>query len=174
MKLGGSMAQSLERQVLRQGRPEDYEMVLKLNEESVHFLSPMDELRLQSILGSTELFHVVTIKGQVAAFVIALREGQSYDSVNYQWFENHLDHFLYIDRVVVSQEYAGLGLGSLLYDFIFSYAEETHVPQITAEIDIEPANPKSLKFHEKFGFKEIGKQTILGGKKQVSLQCAKL
>jgi predicted GNAT superfamily acetyltransferase len=45
---------------------------------------------------------------------------------------------------------------------------------VTAEIDIEPPNPVSLKFHERFGFKEVGKQAVAGGKKIVSLQAAKI
>ena len=66
------------------------------------------------------------------------------------------------------------GLGHLLYEEVFRHARETDVSVVTAEIDIEPANPVSLKFHERFGFHEVGRQEVYGGKKVVSLQISEV
>lgn len=41
---------------------------------------------------------------------------------------------------------------------------------MTAEIDTEPYNEASLKFHAAMGFHEVGVQRIRGGCVQVSLQ----
>lgn len=38
----------------------------------------------------------------VEAFVLTFKEGSEYDSVNYLWFENTYENFMYVDRVVVS------------------------------------------------------------------------
>jgi len=148
----------------------DYPSILAMNEESVHFLSPMDEMRLVHLHAQSELLWVVDIEGTVAAFLLAIRESKDYDSVNYQWFDTHYEHFLYVDRVVVSQAYQGRGLGQRLYEAIGTYAKSQSFPYITAEIDIEPPNPGSLAFHKQFGFMEVGRQSILEGKKVVSLQ----
>lgn len=43
-----------------------------------------------------------------------------------------------------------------------------------AEIDTEPYNEVSLKFHEAMGFQEVGTQYVRDGKIKVSLQAAKL
>ena len=157
---------------IRPATPEDYEQILKLNEESVHFLSPLSKERLTHLHQQSEILKVIEVDGLVEAFVLALREGNDYDSVNYIWFTKNYNKFLYIDRVVVSVKQQGSGLGKLLYEEVFKHAKSIEIPVVTAEIDIEPPNPVSLKFHEKFGFKEVGKQSVAGGKKIVSLQAA--
>jgi predicted GNAT superfamily acetyltransferase len=157
---------------IRPATPEDYEQILKLNEESVHFLSPLSKERLTHLHQQSEILKVIEVDGLVEAFVLALREGNDYDSVNYIWFTKNYNKFLYIDRVVVSVKKQGSGLGKLLYEEVFKHAKSIEIPVVTAEIDIEPPNPVSLKFHEKFGFKEVGKQSVAGGKKIVSLQAA--
>ncbi len=160
--------------VIREAMPEDYGEILRLNEESVQFLSPMNLDRLRHLKNECELFWVAENQGKIQAFIIAFREGADYDSVNYQWFENHYDKFLYIDRIVVDIGARKAGLGKLIYDAIFIYAGKSAVNQITAEIDIEPANPVSLRFHERYGFHEVGRQEVAGGSKIVSLQVSEL
>ncbi|HHY99868.1 MAG TPA: GNAT family N-acetyltransferase [Bacillota bacterium] len=159
---------------IRPATPEDYEEILKLNEESVHFLSPLSKEKLIHLHQESEILKVVETDGKVEAFVLALREGKDYDSVNYAWFSKNYEKFLYIDRVVASVKQQGSGLGKMLYEDVFKHAKSIDVPVVTAEIDIEPPNPVSLKFHEKFGFKEVGKQAVAGGKKIVSLQAVQI
>jgi len=163
-----------ETQRIRPATPLDYEQILKLNEESVHFLSPLTKEKLAHLHHESEILNVIEINGFVEAFVLALREGKDYDSVNYTWFEKNFDQFLYIDRVVVSVKQQKSGLGKLLYQEVFKHAKAIGIPVVTAEIDIEPPNPVSLKFHEKFGFQEVGKQPVACGKKVVSLQAAQI
>jgi predicted GNAT superfamily acetyltransferase len=158
---------------IRPAGPEDFDRILELNEESVHFLSPLTREKLEHLDNQAELHKVAVAEGEVVAFCLAFREGADYDSVNYRWFADHYSSFLYVDRVVVDLKKQGLGLGSLLYEEVFRYAKETGVPLVTAEIDIEPPNPVSLKFHEKFGFHEVGRQEVVNGTKIVSLQIAK-
>ena len=112
-----------------------------MNEESVQYLSPMDLDRLKVLKKESDLLWVAERNGVVEAFIIAFREGAEYDSVNFQWFEHHFDNFLYVDRVVVDIAARGAGLGNLIYDAVFDYARGNSVARITAEIDIEPANP---------------------------------
>lgn len=156
--------------VLRGAVAADYPAILDMNEESVHFLSPMDLERLQMLHRQSEQLWVAEVNGEVAAFVLTLTEGKDYDSVNYQWFSDHYPAFLYIDRVVVAQKHQGSGLGKALYQAVLAHAEAVGTPCITAEIDINPPNPGSLAFHEGFGFQEVGRQSVAGGKKVVSLQ----
>ncbi len=160
--------------IIRKAEIKDYDRILGLNDESVHFLSPLTKDKLKSIISQSEMFNVIEVDGQVEAFVLALREEKAYDSVNYLWFSDHYNHFLYIDRVVVSVKMHRKGLGNILYDLVLNHAKSTSVPYVAAEIDIKPPNPVSLSFHERFGFKEVGKQTIGGGKKIVSLQVVNL
>ncbi len=158
--------------ILRAADPADFSAILALNEESESFLSPLSRSQLLVLHEKAALHLVVEQAGQVRAFLLALREHVAYDSVNYQWFENRYPAFLYIDRVVVSRTLQAKGTGSLMYKEIFAHAEQYEVPLITCEYDIDPPNLSSARFHTKFGFREVGRQSAGNGKKQVSLQVA--
>jgi len=159
---------------IRDANPDDFEQILALNEASVHFLSPLSMDGLLQLHGASNWHRVVDIEGRVAAFLLTLPEGASYESVNYRWFAARYARFLYVDRVVVAEARQGLGLGRSLYEELFAHARAAGVPRITAEFDVEPPNEASRRFHASFGFVEVGSETIRDGKKRVSLQVAEL
>ena len=149
-----------------------YEEILRLNRDNVEMLSPLDEQGLDELVGMADMARTVLVDGKVAAFVIALREGSRYQSVNYKWFSERLERFLYVDRVVVAEGCRHASLGTQLYAEVFAKARLQQLPAVTAEINIEPENRPSLLFHKKMGFVEQGTQPIDGGKKVVSMQVA--
>lgn len=157
---------------VRPAKAEDSASILALNEESVRFLSPLSAERLATLSHEAALHLVVEQEGLVIAFLLAFREHANYASVNYQWFEERYPTFLYIDRVVVRQGLRARGAGTLLYERAFSHALQTGVPRLACEYDVEPPNPVSANFHAKFGFREVGRQSVADGSKQVSLQIA--
>ena len=106
---------------------------------------------------------------QLAGFVLLLREGAAYTSLNYQWFSKTLSEFLYVDRIVVVPEFRGFGVAQLLYDHARAIAKDQAVPWLTCEVNLEPPNPRSLAFHHRQGFEELGQQATEGGLKTVSL-----
>lgn len=151
--------------ILRRYEIKDLDRILQLNQESVHFLSPLTREKLEQLINQSEMVNVIEVDGEVEAFVLAIREGKVYDSINYLWFSKNYNHFLYVDRVVVSVNMQGKGLGHMLYQEVFEHSKRTGIPFVAAEIDVNPPNIGSLKFHEKFGFREVGKQTVADGKK---------
>jgi len=159
---------------VRAATPADFPAILDLNAESVHFLSPLSPERLAALHAGSELHCAVEKSDSVIAFLLAFREDASYDSVNYQWFQQRYERFLYVDRVVVSSGHQGHGIGRLLYNMLFHHAAATGVPLVTCEYDIDPPNPASERFHVAFGFEEVGRQTVSAGKKSVSLQVSRL
>ena len=160
--------------MIRNATPDDFPAILALNAESVHFLSPLDAVRLRHLHAQAAYHRVVEHEHKVAAFLLAFREGADYDSPNYRWFAQHSARFLYIDRIVVAASARGLGFGAQLYDDILMFATVTNAARLTAEFDVEPPNPVSAAFHQRFGFREVGTQWIGGDKKQVSLQAREL
>ena len=152
----------------------DFPHLLRLNKESEHFLSPLTSARLELLVSETAYLRVVEVEGEIVAFLLAFREGCTYDSVNYRWFVEHYERFLYIDRVVVSNEFQGKGIGKTLYDDIFAFARQTGAQRLTCEFDIDPPNEASRRFHQRYGFTEVGTQAVAGGKKMVSLQAVLL
>ncbi len=152
----------------------DHARILALNLESEEMLSPMHATRLRE-LDAMSAYHRVAVEetGEVAAFLLAFREGADYDSPNYRWFAEHYRRFLYIDRVVVASTHQGRGLGGLLYRDLFAFAHEHDLDTVTCEYYTVPPNEASRRFHAAFGFHEIGSQWVADGRKQVSLQVAK-
>jgi predicted GNAT superfamily acetyltransferase len=150
----------------------DFASIVGLNEVEVRQTSPMalDKLRLLDRLSN---YHkVATVRGQVAAFLLAIGDGAPYRNDNYGWFVDRLTNFLYVDRIVVGVDFAGLGIGSQLYRDLFGYARSRGIQHIACEYNVEPPNPASRAFHDKFGFHELGTQWVAAGTKRVSLQVA--
>ena len=160
--------------VLRDATLADFPAILALNAESVHFLSPLDAARLQQLHALAAYHRVVEVDGRAAAFLLALREGADYDSPNYRWFAERYARFLYVDRLVVAAAVQGRRLGARLYDDIIAFAAANGFATLACEFDLEPPNPASAAFHQRFGFRAVGTQWIGGGKKQVSLQVCEL
>jgi uncharacterized protein len=160
--------------VIRDATEADFDAILRLNLESERFLSPLDRARLQHLHRQAAWHRVAIVDGVVAAFLLVLREGADYDSPNYRWFAERYPAFLYIDRVVVDARRQGQRLGAALYRDLFEFARASGVPSVTCEFDVDPPNVASSAFHARFGFREVGEQWIAQGRKQVSLQEARI
>lgn len=157
--------------VIRKIQEKDIPFVLRVNEENVEVLSPMDEAKLRRFMGYADMLQVVEADGELAAFMIVLREGiNEYDSENYRWFSKHYEKFLYIDRIVIDEPFRSMGIGRMMYEAVFARARANGVGSVTAEIDTIPYNEASLKFHDVMGFKEVGEQLIRNNTIKVSLQ----
>ena len=83
------------------------------------------------------------------------------------------DAGLSLGLVVVEASSGRNKLGSLLYTDLFAHARARAIPLITCEYNLVPANEPSRRFHDKFGFAEVGTQWVSNGTKLVSLQVAR-
>ena len=160
---------SLEIPHLRDMTINDGPVVVALNDAVVAVTSPMDMGRFEQLYQRCNLKLVAEIQDEVVAFIWGMTDGVAYDNGNYQWFSDRLKRFLYIDRVVVSAACRGLGLGRQLYAQTSQQAATFGALTLCAEIDIDPPNPKSLRFHEKAGFVQMGTRLLDSGKR-VSMQ----
>ena len=156
--------------MLRDARPDDAAAVLRLNHESVQYLSAMDAPRLALLAAQASYFRVDEEYGRVQAFLLGFREGSAYDSPNYRWFAARYPRFLYIDRIVIDAPARARGLGRRFYQDLFAQARADGVPRVTCEIDSDPPNPVSHRFHAAWGFQEVGSQVYGVSHKRVSLQ----
>lgn len=154
--------------LIRNARAADFPSIAALNLESESFLSPMSEARLERLHGWAAYHRLIQGDAGVAAFLLAFREGAAYDSPNYRWFSERYPSFLYIDRVVVASAERGKGLATSLYLDVFGFARRNGVALVTCEFDIDPPNDVSRRFHERFGFQEVGLHSY--NRKQVSMQ----
>lgn len=159
---------------IRDARPADFPQILALNQQSVDALSPLDGNRLQALHADAAYHRVYDSAERAAAFLLVLREGIAYDSPNYRWFAQRYPAFLYVDRIVVATELRGRGVGRLLYEDLLEFAARSGAGLITCEYDIEPPNVASQRFHDSFGFREVGTQIVGASSKRVSLQALKI
>jgi uncharacterized protein len=159
---------------IREVTEADFDRILALNDAEVQQTSAMDRERLRLLVGLASYRKVAIIGGEVAAFLLAMCDDAPYENDNHRWFAARCARFVYVDRIVVDSRFAGRKIGSLLYGDLFEYARSQGIRTITCEYNIEPPNPASRAFHERFGFCELGTQRVAGGAKKVSLQAVEI
>ena len=159
---------------IREAGPGDFGDICALNVASAALTSSMDLERL-TVLDELSCYHkVACVDGQVAAFLLAIRSGAAYENDNFAWFSARHPDFVYVDRIVVSEAFRSEKLGTRLYEDLFRFATECGCPLVTCEYNISPPNEPSRRFHDRFGFREQGRQWLAQGSKQVSMQVAAL
>jgi len=156
--------------VIRNAQQHDFARIVQLNQTEVQHTSTMDIERLRHLDLLAAYHRVALVEGQFAGFMFAMRDGTNYVNDNFNWFAERLDNFLYIDRIVVSAQFAGRKIGSALYQDLIAFARQLEIRHIVCEYNVEPPNVPSQTFHEKWGFHEMGSQWLNGKTKRVSLQ----
>ena len=115
------------------------------------------ELSYKTVRGFRALFEMAYwarhIQGR--AFCIAFDHRSLVTSENFDFVAEHFDNFVYVDRIVVSEQARGLGYGNELYDALRRHAKQDGHKQIICEVNVDPPNPGSVKFHERYGFEPI-------------------
>ena len=155
---------------IRDVREHELDSILALNNAAGSTILPLDAAGVRKFHDEAAYFRVAEAEDHLAGFLIGLRENADYGSDNFLWFREHYPQFLYIDRIVVDAHQHGRGLAVRLYDDLLEFAKASGIAQLTCEFDLDPPNPASAQFHARYGFREVGRQWLGGGKKQVSLQ----
>ncbi len=148
---------------------QDFDEILALNEANVPHVNSIDHNELRSLGEQSKAFIKVEEAGKLAGLVIALAPGQAYQSMNYRWFSDKFDQFLYIDRIMVSPDFRRRGVATLIYDELARLCQQVGLERLTCEVNIMPPNPGSLAMHENIGFIQADTQKTDGGNKEVSL-----
>ncbi len=141
--------------MIRQYRVSDADGVLGLNESCVPEVGPMDREKLSSFEEWAPYFKVVEVDDAIVGFLIGLDQSAPYGSPNFGWFTERVDRFAYIDRIAVAESQRGQGWGPDLYHDFEKWARKRNLSAMTAEVNVEPPNPRSARFHQLFGFEEM-------------------
>jgi predicted GNAT superfamily acetyltransferase len=141
-----------------------YEELRRVNNSSARETSLLSAERFDQLISSAR---VALFVPPGVAFLLAFEQSDDFDGGHFRWFRSRFDKFLYVDRVVVAEEHRQQGLGRMLYAEVFGRAIEFGHTRVVCEVNFQPPNPVSDKFHEALGFKEVGRATMEDGTKTV-------
>ncbi len=133
----------------------DVSSMWRINEQGLPGTGKVSHEEINQILNISELALGVFEGQKLLGFVLCLLPNTNYGSLNYAWFDERYDEFIYVDRIAVCSSNRSRGIGSLLYQEVISYSIK-HDIMIAAEVSLKPPNEGSMRFHYRFGFFEIG------------------
>lgn len=133
----------------------DVHSMWSINEQGLPGTGQVSEQEVSDLLKLSTLSIGAFREEELLGFVICLSPGTDYKSLNYAWFNNKYDAFIYVDRIAVSLDQRDEGIGSKLYEEVIAYSQENAIP-VAAEVNLNPPNPGSMRFHYRFGFEEVG------------------
>ena len=133
----------------------DISSILLINQEGLPGTGEISEEEIADLLTLTELALGAYVENELVGFVLCLPPKTRYGSLNYAWFNQRYEEFLYVDRIAVSEKHRNCMIGSQLYKEVIAHAKQKNCP-IAAEVSLKPPNIDSMRFHERHGFNEIG------------------
>jgi predicted GNAT superfamily acetyltransferase len=139
----------------------DVARVLEINNANTPGVSELTMSELETDIKNC--LHALAIDnehGEVCAFCITFAPDAPDAGVNHQWFADRFESFVYLDRIAIDPTYQNLGLGALLYQSVEKQmiASAQH-SLLCCEVNLEPPNPGSLRFHHRIGFTEVGQHS---------------
>ena len=133
----------------------DIDAMWAINEQGLPGTGKVSKVEIGQLLEFSSISVGAYDRDELVGFVICLPPKTAYGSLNYAWFNEHYQSFVYVDRIAVSEENRNKGVGSALYNHVVLYSKQHGVP-VAAEVNREPPNPGSMRFHNRFGFEEVG------------------
>ena len=146
----------------------DYPEILALNDSALPHVNRISTDDLAEFAAQSCYFRIARDGEKLTGFLLAFSERASYHSPNFLWFRDRYPRFIYIDRIVVASSSRREGIGCRFYADL-EHAARAHAQVLTCEVNLDPPNPGSFTFHERCGFREVGRQHVDGGAKLVCL-----
>ena len=98
--------------------------------------------------------------GEVCAFCITFAQDAPDAGANHRWFAERYESFVYLDRIAIDFNHQNRGLGALLYQAVEQHMLDSATHSLLCcEVNLEPPNPGSLRFHKRIGFTEVGQHS---------------
>ena len=149
---------------IRDAAERDEDFILALNAACVPAVSKLTLQDYREIHAAAHRVLVAEADGVRCGFLILIHPGAPYPSDNYAWFEARFSRHLYVDRIAIEAAARGAGVGQALYAEALKIAAANGDERVTAEVNVEPPNPSSMKFHEAFGFRHLLSRPSRDGK----------
>jgi predicted GNAT superfamily acetyltransferase len=139
----------------------DVTRVLEINNANTPGVSELTMIELATDLKNS--LHALVIDnehGEVCAFCITFDPNAPDAGSNHQWFAERFKSFVYLDRIAIDSNHQNRGLGALLYQSVeLHMLNSAEHSLLCCEVNLDPPNPGSLRFHERIGFTEVGQHS---------------
>ena len=147
--------------IVRNIESTDLARVLAINNANTPGVSQLTLSELETDIKNC--LHALAIDnehGEVCAFCITFAPDAPDAGVNHRWFAERYESFVYLDRIAIDPTYQNLGLGVLLYQSVEQeMIDSAQHSLLCCEVNLEPPNPGSLRFHHRIGFTEVGQHS---------------
>ena len=147
--------------IVRNIETADLPRVLQINNANTPGVSELTMSELESDLRNS--LHALAIdneQGEVCAFCVTFAPDAQDAGSNHQWFAERYKSFVYLDRIAIDSNHQNRRLGALLYQSVEQHMlDSAEYSLLCCEVNLEPPNPGSLRFHKRIGFVECGVET---------------
>jgi uncharacterized protein len=139
----------------------DLPLVLEINNANTPGVSELTLFELETDIKNC--LHALAIDnehGEVCAFCITFAPDAPDAGANHRWFAERYKSFVYLDRIAIDSNHQNRGLGALLYQSVeYEMLQSADYSMLCCEVNLEPPNPGSLRFHHRIGFTEVGRHS---------------
>ena len=143
----------------------DLPRVLQINNANTPGVSElmMDELE-SDLRNSLHALAIDNEQGEVCAFCVTFAPDAQDAGSNHQWFAERYKSFVYLDRIAIDSNHQSRGLGALLYQSVEQHMlDSAEYSLLCCEVNLEPPNLGSIRFHKRIGFVECGVESTAPG-----------
>ena len=150
---------------------DDLPALYRANVASVPGVGAETEASLAKWIDLSTCFVATDADDTPLGFITLIATGTTaYTSANLRWLESYSEQvaqsLIYVDRIALLPDARGQRLGEALYRAAFDHFSGTDL--IGCEVNIQPPNPGSHRFHKRLGFHQVGERHYDGGDKGVA------
>lgn len=143
--------------LLRAPRSSDEPALLALNNAHAEETSLLEPGAFSDLLTNA---YRVRMAPECEGFCIALDQDAPYRNPNFAWFASRHERFVYVDRIIVAASARGRGLARCFYEDLMDAMRANGQNILCCEVNLEPPNPGSDRFHAAMGFVEAGRANL--------------
>jgi uncharacterized protein len=141
--------------------PTDTSWVLALSAQNEVETGFLDDAKLAHLVANSFCAWVVRPD---SGYLLTFAPDAKIEGPNFEWFKARGGAFIYVDRIVVAQHARGQGIARAFYEALFEQAAKAGFDEVTCEVNFDPPNPVSDKFHAALGFLPVGRALLSNGK----------